>query len=148
MSASKGLAIGAAFTVMLLVWLVLAAMFSGGPKSPSSTSGEADRGRRREGHIALTQIASTEGNHYRLIIESYGQPERDASTENDSPRPPIVTRIIEYRPENVKIAFVPNAKFGEAPPYMSWKLIGCIDITTNKKLSYSEAAGRLQGRMR
>jgi hypothetical protein len=86
---------------------------------------------------------SNPSDEYGDIIAKYGRPERDDSTEYDTPRPPIVTRIVEYRPENVKIAFIPVGKVGEPPPYYAWKIIGYIDINTNTKMLSEEAAARL-----
>jgi len=37
------------------------------------------------------------------IIAAYGRPDLDDSTAYEKPRPPIPSRWIEYRPENVKI---------------------------------------------
>lgn len=81
------------------------------------------------------------------IIAMYGRPEKDDSTENDIPRPAIVTRFIEYRPENVKIAFVPIAKLGAPPPYKKWNVIGYIDMKTDTKMSKQDAAERLKTRL-
>jgi hypothetical protein len=57
-----------------------------------------------------------------------------------------VTRIVEYRPENVKIAFIPVSKVGDPPPYLAWKVIGYIDINSNTKMSNEEALTRLARR--
>ena len=83
-----------------------------------------------------------------MFIGLYGKPERVDSTEYDVPRPPLVTRIIEYRPENVKIAFAPNARVGEPPPYKGWFVIGYIDTASNKKILKGEVARRLRTRLR
>lgn len=82
------------------------------------------------------------------IVAAYGTPDRDDSTDNDNPRPPIPTRIIEYWSENVRIIFYPDVIFGDPPPYSRWKVIGYIDIATNTKMSATDATSRLQGRLR
>jgi len=106
------------------------------PKLPNSVKTE------------LSAIARSAEDHYGAILAAYGKPERDDSTEYDDPRPVAVTRILEYRPQNVKIALVPNARLGDPPPYASWKIVGCIDINTNTKMSIEEATQRLSERIR
>lgn len=101
-----------------------------------------------DGIMANRSEISGEVDQYGRIIAMYGRPERDDSTENDVPSPAIVTRFIEYRPENVKVAFVPIAKFGDPPPFAKWNVIGYIDMNTNTKMSKYEAAERLKGRLR
>ncbi len=91
---------------------------------------------------------SSRVDQYARIIAMYGRPERDDSTENDVPRPAMVIRLIEYRPENVKIAFLPIANFGDPPPFRKWSVIGFIDMNTNNKMSKYEAAERLKERLR
>ena len=89
---------------------------------------------------------SDPSDEYGPIIATYGPPDRDDSTAYDTPRPPIVTRFVEYRPENVKIAFFPVGTIGDPPPYRAWKVIGYIDISTNAKISNEQAADRLRRR--
>ena len=78
-----------------------------------------------------------------LLIKRLGPPDRDDSTAYDNPRPPIVTRFIEYRSQGVKIIFTPKAKYGEAPPYSAWKAIGFIDLRKKKALTPEAAYARL-----
>lgn len=101
-----------------------------------------------EGIVEKHESTTNVGDEYAQILTQYGPPERDDSTENDAPRPAIVTRFVEYRPENVKIAFLPIAKIGDLPQYRGWKVIGYIDINTNTKMSGNEAEGRLKRRIR
>jgi hypothetical protein len=101
-----------------------------------------------DGIVENRSEASNQVDQYGPIVAMYGRPERDDSTENDVPQPTIVTRFIEYRPENVKIVFVPIAKFGEPPPYLKWNVIGYIDMDTNTKMSKYQVAERLQSRRR
>jgi hypothetical protein len=69
-----------------------------------------------------------------LFIESYGAPDEQDSTENDNPRPPIVTKWIVYRAEHVRATYVPDGRFGDPPPYDRWKLIGFQDSRSNAVL--------------
>lgn len=76
----------------------------------------------------------------------FGKPDLDDSTENDKPRPPIVTRMLSYKKEGVRAAYVPDAKMGDPPPYRKWKLIGFQDPKSDAVLSAQEVVHRLQAR--
>lgn len=76
----------------------------------------------------------------------YGKPDVDDSTENDGPRPPIVTRMLTYKKEGVRAAYVPDARIGDSPPYKKWKLIGFQDPKTDAVLSAQEVVRRMQAR--
>ena len=80
------------------------------------------------------------------IVAKYGKPDKITSAENERPRPPIVTKMLEYKKENVRILLLANAPTGAPPPYKSWKLMGYQDPRDNKVLSVSEAERRLSGR--
>jgi hypothetical protein len=80
------------------------------------------------------------------VICRYGKPDIDDSTENDRPRPPIVTRMLTYKKEGVRAAYVPEAKFGTPHPYGKWKLIGFQDPKSNPVLSAEEVVKRMQAR--
>ncbi len=69
-------------------------------------------------------------NDAELLLARCGQPSTDDSTENDNPRPPIPSRIIEYKKQRLRFMFIPGgtAKLGDPPPY-KWKLIGITDMT-------------------
>jgi hypothetical protein len=71
------------------------------------------------------------------IIASVGRPEKEDSTQYDRPRPPLVTKWIEYHPKNVKLAFLAIGNAGDPPPYSGWKLIGYSDILTNTEISWT-----------
>ena len=43
--------------------------------------------------------------HPNEIAAKYGKPDRIQSTEYDKPRPPSVTRMLEYKKENVRFTF-------------------------------------------
>ena len=68
----------------------------------------------QEGHRSSS---SYQRDEYAPIVARYGRPERDDdSTQYHASKPPIVTRLIEYRVENVRISFGPTGKFGRPAP--------------------------------
>ena len=81
------------------------------------------------------------------IVAKYGKPDLVKSTEYDKPRPPFVTRMLEYKKERVRFALLANAPIGTPPPYKSWKLIGTQDPKDNSVISADEAERRLQPRL-
>jgi hypothetical protein len=85
---------------------------------------------------------------YSALIRRFGPPDSDDSTQYDKPRPPMVTRWIEYEPEHVRIVFVPIARVGEPPPYVGWKVFAFIDTKAERTLTRDEAERRLQGRIK
>lgn len=82
------------------------------------------------------------------VIAKYGKPDRVESTEYERPRPPIVTRALEYRKERVRFVFFPDAAVGSPPPYGRWKLMGMQDPRDNSVLSAAEVTRRMSGRAR
>ena len=81
-----------------------------------------------------------------LLEQKYGAPDIDDSTEHDNPRPPIVSRLITYKKEHVRAAYIPDAQEGADPPYANWKFIGFQDPRNNEVLSAAEATKRLKNR--
>jgi hypothetical protein len=77
------------------------------------------------------------------MVTKYGKPDRAISTEWDKPRPPFVTRALEYKKAKVRIVFLANAPMGSPPPYNSWKLMGYQDLGSNAVLQVAEAEQRL-----
>ena len=82
------------------------------------------------------------------IIAKYGKPDRIQSTEYDKPRPPMVTRMLEYRKEGVRFAFLADAPVGSPPPYKSWRLLGTQNPRDNKVLTAEEAERRMLPRLK
>jgi hypothetical protein len=78
------------------------------------------------------------------LIRSCGAPDRDVSTANNDPRPPIPFRVLDYNDQHLQFAFVPGggAKIGDPPPYR-WSLSGVLDSTTNQRISIQQAADRM-----
>ena len=84
----------------------------------------------------------------KAIVAKYGKPDRVQSTEYDKPRPPFVTRMIEYKKENVRFTFLANAPIGSPPPYKSWKLLGFQDPKDNTVISADEVEKRMAKRVK
>jgi hypothetical protein len=82
----------------------------------------------------------------KLIIATYGKPDKIKSTEYDKPRPPFVTRMLEYKNQNVRFSLLANAPMGSPPPYSSWKLLGYQDLRDNSVISAEEMANRMRPR--
>jgi hypothetical protein len=79
------------------------------------------------------------------IIQRYGPPDKDDSTAYDQPRPPVVSRFLDYTRKNVRAILIPTNPVGAPPPY-NWKLLGFFDMARQQKLSPDEAARRLGSR--
>ena len=75
-------------------------------------------------------------------LGKYRGPDFDDSTQWDSPRPPIVTRWIIWKPERIRAWYVPDAKAGEAPPYRGWKILVFVDEDTKKPIEIAEVVRR------
>jgi hypothetical protein len=69
-------------------------------------------------------------NDAELLIARCGQPSSDDSTDHDNPRPPIPSRIVEYKKQRLRFLFIPGggSKLGDPPPY-KWKFVGVTDMT-------------------
>jgi hypothetical protein len=78
------------------------------------------------------------------LISRCGPPDQDISTANNDPRPPIPFRVLDYKNEHLRFAFVPGAgaKIGDPPPYI-WALSGILDTTTNQRITPAQAAQRM-----
>jgi hypothetical protein len=74
------------------------------------------------------------------LVKNCGQPFKDDSTANDSPRPPIVTRFVEYKVKgaHLRFVFVPgNGHAGDSPPY-DWKLQMIANARTNRLYNHDQ----------
>jgi hypothetical protein len=83
-----------------------------------------------------------------LFISKYGQPDQIKSSENEHPRPPIVTKQLIYKKENVRAVYVADVLVGTPPPYDKWKLLGFQDNRTNAVIHPADAVKKLEGRKR
>lgn len=99
---------------------------------------------------AVLSLAASAANfpkvHPDSILAKYGKPDKVKTTEHDSPRPPIVTRMLEYRKERVRFTFFPDVPMGSPPPYREWKLMGFQDPTTNAVINADEVEKRMKAR--
>ncbi len=80
------------------------------------------------------------------LIRRCGMPDVDDSTAYDTPRPPIVTRFLTYHAPGLKAVYVPDAKFGDPPPYSRWRLSMIIDEPTGKAITMLDAGTRVRQR--
>lgn len=78
------------------------------------------------------------------ISKRYGPPSRVTSTENDRPRPALVTRFVEYERQAVRFVLLADAPIGTAPPYQHWVLMGVQDLKTKKSLTAEEVERRFR----
>lgn len=78
------------------------------------------------------------------FIRELGRPDEVDSTENDSPRPPLVTKWIVYRKAKVRITFLPDAPVGSPPPYRRWKVMALQDSETLEPLTSEEVQRRIR----
>jgi hypothetical protein len=72
--------------------------------------------------IAISSLSHAD--QFDEVIKLYGKPDRITSSEKEKPRPPIVTKFIEYKKEGVRFVFVPDAPVSTPPPYKGWKRLG------------------------
>lgn len=82
---------------------------------------------------------------YEVIVQRFGPPDADDSTDHDVPRPPIPSRWITYEQEHVRFVFIPDAKLGDAPPYR-WRLAGTTDPRNREPIAPAVAVKRLAAR--
>ncbi|HVB33626.1 MAG TPA: hypothetical protein VNJ52_04515 [Patescibacteria group bacterium] len=93
---------------------------------------------------AATVPAARAADQAQALIRSCGAPDRDVSTANNDPRPPIPFRVLSYNGQHLQFAFVPGggAQIGDPPPYR-WALSGILDSTTNQRVSLQQATERM-----
>jgi hypothetical protein len=83
------------------------------------------------------------------LIASCGDPDTDESSENEKPRPLIVTRILTFTKERVRVAYVPDVPRADVPPpYSEWNLVLVMDPTLQAKaaITAETAARRMSAR--
>jgi hypothetical protein len=78
-----------------------------------------------------------------LALARYGKPDRDDSTAYDQPRPPVVTRLFDYRKAGVEAAFGARDSMRKPPPY-TWLLFGFLDTASKEAISFEEGDRRLR----
>lgn len=92
--------------------------------------------------------ATGQEDEVKLLLSRYGAPDVDESTQFDEPRPPLVTRWLVYKAEEVRAMYLARGAVGDPPPYAAWKFIGFQDPKSDEVLEVSVAAERLKGRLR
>ncbi len=75
------------------------------------------------------------------FILRYGSPDKALSTEHDSPRPAIPTRVFCYNSIGLTVIFIPEASQYDKPPY-KWKLVSFVDQQTETPITADEALAR------
>jgi hypothetical protein len=76
------------------------------------------------------------------LYAKYGKPDIDRSSENERPRPPLVTRMLTYKKARVRFALLADGPVGSPPPYRAWLFIGVQDPKTDAVLSAEEVERR------
>lgn len=72
------------------------------------------------------------------------------STEDDVPRPPLITKWAIYKAESVHVTAMPAEgwKIGQRNPGGEWTIVTMTDSRTHKTIPVSECMTRLAGRKR
>lgn len=130
---TSGCAMIAAVFIAVVVVVSVVARCSGSDSTPTTASTPAP---------AVAQPR----DDLEVFVQRFGEPDSDTSTENEQPRPPIVTRRLVYAKERVRAVYVPDAPATSAPPYAKWKLMGFQDERSNAVLQPAEAVERLKAR--
>jgi TM2 domain-containing membrane protein YozV len=87
------------------------------------------------------------GDELMALLEEFGRPDGDTSSETEVPRPPIVTRQLTFTSAHVRAVYRANVPFGAPPPYTgTWKLVGFLDTRSNEKIGDTDARARLAER--
>ena len=92
------------------------------------------------------------GSDHAAWIEAVaGTPDEDYSSENEAPRPRIVTRVMTYRSKHVRVVLMPTLSRqpnASTPPYQSWTIVAFVDpdLSTYARLSSREGFRRLLGK--
>jgi hypothetical protein len=81
-----------------------------------------------------------------LFVAAYGPSDEESSSEHEVPLPPLVTRSLVYKPENVRAVFIADAPLGAPPPYARWKLLGFQNEATDQPLDAAQVAQLLAKR--
>jgi hypothetical protein len=81
-----------------------------------------------------------------VVIKKYGVPDQIDTTEFDNPRPPMLSKILVYRKENVQFLFMSSALRGQASP-VKWMLVGASDPRDDSLLEVDEMEERMRGRL-
>jgi hypothetical protein len=94
-----------------------------------------------------TNQKSDLGEDAAKFIARYGAPDRDDSNQLQTPRPLMITRVLTYEDENVRVVFFPRVESGSQPPFKAWKLKLFQDTRDNAVLTSDQVADRLSKRV-
>ena len=98
--------------------------------------------------VSSHSLAQVPNDDLSLFIAKFGSPDQVKSSENEKPRPPIVTKQLIYKKENVRAVYFADGPVGAPPPYKKWKLLGFQDNRTNAVLQPADVTDKLKGRQR
>ena len=74
------------------------------------------------------------------FVQRFGIPDTDESSENEDPRPPIVTRMLTYQKEHVRAIFRAQIPFGSKEAVSGrWQAMGFTDPRKNVAITRGEA---------
>ena len=93
---------------------------------------------------AAEERSSGISDQIEVFVSRFGRPDVVGSTENHSPRPPIVTKWLIYTTAQVRVFFQPDCKPGDPPPYKGWRLFAVINEVSGEPLAFEEAVARLE----
>lgn len=131
MAAKPGGAAGCLVVVVLAVGVIWAIRWANSP--PSLPSGMT--------------VVNAPRDDLELFVARFGPPDTDESAEHEKPRPPIVTRLLTYSDEHVRVAYRANVQVGSPPPYDGkWKIFGFLDPRTDAVITPAVAVERLSSR--
>lgn len=81
-----------------------------------------------------------------LFINKYGKPDLVYSSEVEKPRPPLVTKKMEYKKAGVRVVMLADGPMNSPPPYKAWRLMGFQDMKTNKPITATEFDSRIKAK--
>ena len=92
--------------------------------------------------LAFSLSSAHAVDEWSAFIKEYGKPDNIKSSENEKPRPPIVTRQAIYKKQGVRFVFMPNLPAGSPPPYKEWKFYFALGNKTKKGIKSKEVLRR------
>jgi hypothetical protein len=87
-------------------------------------------------------IAVNHPSDFPSFVARYGTPDGDKVTENERGKLPLQLRVLEYRQAHLRVIFYPVGQNS------GWKVLRCVDLSTNKALSVTDVIERLEHRLR
>lgn len=132
--ASKPMGCGSVIGILFVVGI--GALIFGGNSSNNSGSNSTS-----------SQTTAKARDDSRNFISIFGEPDLIESSEYENPRPPIVTKLLIYKKQNVQAAFIADVPVNTPPPYDAWKLLGFQDERTNQPITNDELQRRMGKRI-